>query len=143
VRIFQAITPHSNASVPDSRTWWRNLHEPLLDQRRVVRRGKSRPAESREALSQRLVDEFRRAHAARPFALVFTYLSDAIVRPEALGEIAAGGVPVVNFSCNNAHQFEATSGIARQFTVNHHAEQPAGEKFRAIADFRGYPEAEG
>src|SRR2546422_6081980 len=141
MRIFQVIEPSSNTAVPANRAWLRLLHEPLLDlghdvhlvsasEGRTAMRRRSR--RRRERFSERLLAEFQREHARRPFHLFFAYLMDGVVEPGAIDEIRRAGVLACNFSCNNAHQFELVRELSPHFDVNLHAEKGATEKFAAI-----------
>lgn len=141
MRIFQVIEGTSNAAVSGSNTWFRNLHEPLLDLghevllfsvtegRIAMMRGDAR---ARAAFSQRLVDTFRREHARQPFSLFFSYFMDGMVEPSAIDAIRRAGVPMCNFSCNNAHQFGLVDELSPHFDYNLHSERDVGAKFRAV-----------
>src|ERR1700716_92051 len=52
---------------------------------------------------QRMLERFRRAGH---IDLFFGYLSSSVVYPETVEAIRRSGVPTVNFSCNNVHQFD-------------------------------------
>jgi len=141
MRIFQAIHAATNPSVPGSRTWYRNLYEPLIELghevvlfltdegRKAVRR---RDAAARAAFSQKMLDAFRREHAQKPFDLFFAYLTDGMVEPGAIDEIRKTGVPTCNFSCNNAHQFYLVEELSPHFDYSLHSEKDAREKFLSI-----------
>jgi hypothetical protein len=141
MRIFQVLEGTSNAAVSGSNTWIRNLYEPLVDLghdvflfsltdgRVAMHRGDAR---ARGVFSQRLVDTFRREHERQPFDLFFSYFMDGMVDPEAIDLIRRSGVPMCNFSCNNAHQFDLVDDLSPHFDYNLHSEKDAGEKFRAI-----------
>ncbi len=141
MRIFQVLEGTSNAAVSGSSTWLRNLHEPLLDLghevflfpvtegRIAMARGDAR---ARAAFSQRLVDTFQREHARQPFSLFFSYFMDGMVEPSAIDAIRRSGVPMCNFSCNNAHQFSLVDELSPHFDYNLHSERDVGDKFRAV-----------
>ena len=57
---------------------------------------------------------------------------DGMVDPGAIDELRRSGVPVTNFSCNNAHQFDLVDEISPHFDVNLHAEKDARAKFLAV-----------
>jgi spore maturation protein CgeB len=141
MRIFQAIHIATNPSVPGSRTWYRNLYEPLVELGHEVvsfstEEGRSaaqrRDAAARAAFSQKLLDAFHREHAQKPFDLFFAYLTDAMIEPGAIEEIRKTGVLTCNFSCNNAHQFYLVEGLSPHFDYNLHSEKDAREKFLSI-----------
>lgn len=140
MRIFQVLEDSANGAVAGNQTWYRNLHEPLVELghevhlmsvtegRLAMERG---DAAARTRFSEKMVETFHREHARRPFALFWSYLMEGMVDPEALAEIRAVGVPTCNFSCNNAHQFHLAGGLAKYFDYNLHAEKDAARKFRA------------
>jgi len=86
----------------------------------------------RERFSQILLDEFRREHRKKPFDLVFTYLMDGMVDPEAIESIRRSGVPTCNFSCNNQHQFYLVDELSPHFDFNLHTEKDVRNKFLQI-----------
>ncbi len=141
MRIFQVLESTSNASVPGSQTWWRNLCEPLAELGHQVILFPStegrlamqrRNAQARATFSQKLLDAFRREHTQQQVDLFFAYLMDGMVEPGAIDEIRKAGVPTCNFSCNNAHQFENVDELSPHFDYNLHSEKDARAKFLAI-----------
>jgi len=141
MRIFQVLEGSSNATVPGSQTWHRNLYEPLVEMghevalfsltegRMAMQRNN---AQARACFSQKLLDTFRREHAKKAFALFFAYLMNGMVEPAAIAEIRKTGVPTCNFSCNNAHQFYLVDELSPHFDYNLHSEKDARDKFLAI-----------
>jgi spore maturation protein CgeB len=141
MRIFQILEASANEAVPSNRTWIRNLYEPLLDMghdvylfsaeegRRAMRRGSPSLA---ARFTQRILQTFQREHAKCPFDLVFAYLMDGMVEQQGIAELKRYGVPVCNFSCNNAHQFDLVARFAAMYDFNLHSEKDAGTKFRSI-----------
>jgi hypothetical protein len=67
--------------------------------------------------NQRLVEKFRAARETRPIDLFFGYFYSSVVYPETIDLIAKSGVPTVNFSCNNVHQFDLVRDIAPRFDL--------------------------
>jgi hypothetical protein len=141
MRIFQAIHATTNASVPGSRTWYRNLYEPLVDLGHDVvlfsteegkRAMKRQNATLRTTFSQKLLDAFLEEHKRKPFDLFFAYLMDGMIDPGVIDEIRGTGVPTCNFSCNNAHQFYLVDEISPHFDYNLHSEKNVRDKFLAI-----------
>jgi spore maturation protein CgeB len=57
------------------------------------------------AMNRHLVEMVASRHREKPLDLVFTYLSGEIIGPEALKELAAVGVPMVNLALNDKEQF--------------------------------------
>ena len=141
MRIFQILEASANSALPSNQTWRRNLYEPLAEMghdvflfspeegRRAMQSGNERLA---ARFTQRLVETFRREHAKQPFDLVFAYLMDGMVDAAGVADLKRPGVPVCNFSCNNAHQFDLVSRLAHLYDYNLHAEKDAGQKFRSV-----------
>ncbi len=139
MRILQVIGASTNPNIPLNQTWYRNLHEPLLELGHEVlllptgEKGKPhRDPGVCERLSQRLWDTFQREQTTRPFQLFFSYLMNGMIDPAVIDKIRAAGVPTCNFSCNNAHQFNLVDEISPHFEFNLHAEKDAREKFLAV-----------
>lgn len=141
MRIFQVLEDSSNAVVPGSQTWHRNLYEPLVEMghdvvlfsvtegREAMQRN---DAAARARFSQKLLDAFRREHAKKPFDLFFSYMMDGMVELAAIDGIRKTGVPTCNFSCNNTHQFYLVDELSPHFDYNLHSEKDARDKFLAI-----------
>jgi hypothetical protein len=141
MRIFQVIEATANNSVPENRTWYRNLYEPLVEMGHDVvlfpadegrRAMAQRDSLLQARFSQKLLESFRKNHAKRPFDLFFAYLIDGMVDPAVVDEIRRTGVMACNFSCNNAHQFHLVQQLSPHFDFNLHSERDAREKFLAI-----------
>ena len=69
------------------------------------------------ATNQRLLDKFRTALRHGPIDLFYGYLYSSVVYPETIDVIRQSGVPTVNFSCNNVHQFDLVRDIASRFDL--------------------------
>lgn len=67
---------------------------------------------NRPRLSAALVEQVRRAHAARPLDALFTYFYSACVTPEAIREIGALGIKTFNWYCNASFQLALVAEIA-------------------------------
>src|SRR5207237_2894596 len=59
----------------------------------------------------------RKVRAAGRIDLFFGYFYSSVVYPETIDLIRQTGVPTVNFSCNNVHQFDLVRDIAAHFDV--------------------------
>jgi glycosyltransferase involved in cell wall biosynthesis len=79
--------------------------------------------------NQRLLDAFRRAGRVDLF---FGYFYASVVYPETLDLVRKSGVPTVNFSCNNVHQFDLVRDIAAHFDLCVVPEQAAQADFRSV-----------
>lgn len=67
--------------------------------------------------NQALLDAWRQALATGPVDLFFGYLYSSVVYPDTVREIRRAGIPTVNFSCNNVHQFDLVEAIAPEFDL--------------------------
>jgi hypothetical protein len=79
--------------------------------------------------NQRLLDAYR---AAGRVDLFYGYFYSSVVYPETIDLIRQSGVPTVNFSCNNVHQFDLVRDIAPHFDVCVVPEQAAQADFEAV-----------
>jgi hypothetical protein len=82
--------------------------------------------------NQRLLERFRAARVAEGLDLFFGYFYSSVVYPETIDLIRASGVPTVNFSCNNVHQFDLVREIAPRFDVCVVPELAARADFEAV-----------
>jgi spore maturation protein CgeB len=143
MRIFLVLHPSANLSVTGSMTWYNNLYEPLKDLGNEVyffrldefasRYNVSfRSEKFREILSYELIKVFRLEQDKKPIDLFFSYLTDQDIDTNAIKQIKAIGIPMVNFSCNNIHQFYLVEKISPLFDFNLHSEKAAGVLFKSI-----------
>ena len=141
LRIFQVFEASANAMLPTNRTWYRNLHEPLLDLGHDVFLYPAEPGRRalwendsalRTRFSEALYATFLAQHRKAPFDLFFAYLVDGMVDAAVIDRVREQGVATSNFSCNNVHQFGLVSGHARQYDFSLHAEKAVAEKFRSV-----------
>jgi hypothetical protein len=80
--------------------------------------------------NERLLESLRR----QPVDLFFGYLYSSVVYPQTIDLIRSSGVPTVNFSCNNVHQFDLVADIAPRFDyciVPERAALPSFERVNA------------
>src|SRR5690606_34947283 len=68
----------------------------------------------------------------RPFDLIYCYLYSTVVEPSAIQELRRLGAPVVNFSCNNVHQFDLVEEIAPHFDYCVVPERSALPAYQAV-----------
>jgi spore maturation protein CgeB len=78
--------------------------------------------------NERLLGTFKQAHVD----LFFGYFYSSVVYPETIQQIKQAGVPTVNFSCNNVHQFDLVRDIAPHFDVCIVPEQSAVQSFTKV-----------
>ncbi len=143
MRIFLVLHPSGNMSVPGSLTWYKNLYEPLLDLEHDVfllrlddyctsNNLGFRTAAYKEQLSNDIVEIFKKEHKREPFDLFFSYFTKDDIFPEVITEIKKLGLPTLNFSCNNTHQFYLVEGLAKVFDYSLYSEKEAKCKFDAL-----------
>lgn len=89
-------------------------------------------ARGKPRTNERLLNAFRQALERGPVDLFFGYFYSSVVYPETIDRIRASGVPTVNFSCNNVHQFELVEQIAPRFDLCVVPERAAVEKYRQV-----------
>ena len=82
--------------------------------------------------NERLLRAFRAALDSGPLDLFFGYFYSSVIFPDTVDLIRQSGVPTVNFSCNNVHQFDLVRDIANRFDVCMVPELAAQEDFRAV-----------
>lgn len=129
MRIFLALARSPNPTFA-SNLWMANLHDPLVGMghdvvhwdegtQALFDMPPDAPATEapRARYSERFLDAVGRAHRTAPLDLVFTYVSDSHLEPAAIDEIRDRIAPIVNFSCNNIHQFHLVRRNARHFTA--------------------------
>ena len=129
MRIFLALARSPNPTFA-SNLWMANLHDPLVAMGHdVVHWDEGAQAlfdlppdapateAPRARYSARFLDAVRSAHRAAPIDLVLTYVSDSHLEPGAVDEVRERIAPIVNFFCNNIHQFHLVHRNARHFTA--------------------------
>ena len=128
MRIFLAAARSPNPAFT-SDIWKANLHDPLVAMGHdvVLWDGGINPlfdldpdapetAGPRGRFTRDFLAAVEAAHRARPLDLVFTYLSDSHLEPAAIDTVRDRTAPIVNFFCNNGHQFHLVRRNARRFT---------------------------
>jgi spore maturation protein CgeB len=79
--------------------------------------------------NERLLQTVRKAGR---IDLFFGYFYSSVVYPQVVKQIRAVGMPTVNFSCNNVHQFDLVREIAPQFDLCWVPEQAAQADFLSV-----------
>ena len=143
MRIFQVLSKRMSYGVSHDKGWLRNLYEPLIDlghdvylfeyssfNNKIIINGLGK--DNKKELNNEIIDQFEREHKKQPFDLFFSYLTDRETTSDLPQYINSMGVPTLNFSCNNTHQFHTIEKISPHFTYNLHSEKNAAEKFREI-----------
>jgi hypothetical protein len=129
VRIFLALARSPNPTFA-SNLWMANLHDPLVAMghdvvhwdegtQALFDMPPDAPATGapRARYTERFLDAVRSAHRAAGLDLVLTYVSDSHLEPAAIDEVRERTAPIVNFFCNNVHQFHLVRRNARHFTA--------------------------
>jgi spore maturation protein CgeB len=142
LRLFLAI-PHSPNPSFTSDLWKANLHDPLVamghdvvlwdgGSLRMFDLDPDDPATGAERgdYSHRFLAEVESAHRARPLDLVITYFSDSHVEPGAIGAVRERVAPILNFFCNNVHQFHLARRNARHYSLCLVPEADVLERYR-------------
>jgi len=88
--------------------------------------------QGKPSTNQRLLDKFRAARETGPIDLFFGYCYSSVVYPETVDVIRQAGVPTVNFSCNNVHQFNLVRDIAPRFDLCVVPERSALADFHSV-----------
>jgi spore maturation protein CgeB len=141
------VVPNS-ATIPSttkSYTWKNNLYAPLVkmghevvlldyeyDDFFVHAENRGWLKRHSTEFSDILWRTFKQKHHESCLDLCFVYLCDGFVDYEVLNRIRGCGVPIINYSCNNIHQFHLVQHISQVVDCNIYAELHAGPKFAAI-----------
>ncbi|HSQ60514.1 MAG TPA: glycosyltransferase [Acidobacteriota bacterium] len=143
MRIFLAIPRSPNAAF-DSDLWKRNLHDPLVALGHDVvlfhegvqplfdlDPGAPATAEPRARFEAGFRAAVEEADRAGRLELIVTYFSDSHLTNDAIGAVRTRIAPVVNFFCNNVHQFHLVRRSARAYTGCLVPEEAALASYRA------------
>lgn len=143
MRLFLAV-PRSPNPAFTSDLWKGNLHDPLVDMGHDVvlwdegsqpmfdlDPGGAETAPLRARFGERFLAAVEAAHAAGPIDLVLTYFSDSHVEPAAVDRVRDRTAPIVNFFCNNVHQFHLVRRTSRHYTACLVPEAEALPRYRA------------
>lgn len=127
MRIFLALAGSPNPTFA-SNLWTWNLHDPLVDlgHHVVPWDGGIQPlfdvdprspacAPLRARFGESFVAAVEAAHARAPLDLVLTYVSDSHLEPDVIRDVGRRIAPIVNFFCNNVHQFHLVERTASAF----------------------------
>jgi spore maturation protein CgeB len=142
VRIFLAIPGSPNLAITSS-LWRANLYDPLialghdvvLREEGILALFDHDPeargtAPARARFSEAFIAAVEAAHRARPLDLVITYVHGSHLEPAAIDRVRERVAPILEFHCNNIHQFHLVRRIAKHFTLCLVPER------EALADYR-------
>jgi len=88
--------------------------------------------EVRARITERIIEEVKRAHSERPIDIFLSYFYNAHFDRSGFDEIHRLGIPTVNFYCNSIYQFELVSAIAPRVTFAWHAEKHARDAYKSV-----------
>lgn len=145
-RIFQLLPGSGTiASSVKSSVWQNNLYKPLLemghdvvsikfyyDQFFVHAENSTWLSEQRKNFSQVVLDSFTYNQKEKPFDFCFFYLLDDFIDDAVFEQIHKKGVVILNYSCNNIHQFHLIKKTSKLVDLNIFAEHDAKLKFERI-----------
>ena len=144
MRLFLAIPRSPNPSFT-SDLWKGNLHDPLVDMGHdvVLWDEGSQPlfdldpdaaatVPIRARFSGRFLEAVEAAHRSSPLDLVITYFCDSHLEPGAIDQVRERVAPIVNFFCNNVHQFHLVRRTAMRYTACLVPEADALPRYKAV-----------
>lgn len=144
MRIFLAI-PRSPNPTFASDLWKANLHDPLvaMGHDTVLWDGGTLPLfdlppdapetiPERARFSEAFLAAVKEANRAARLDFVLTYVSDSHLEPSTVDRVRVAVAPIVNFFCNNVHQFHLIRRLAPRFTLNLVPEAEAIVSYRAV-----------
>jgi spore maturation protein CgeB len=86
----------------------------------------------RAQITERILDEVRKAKRQGPVHLFLSYFYNAHFDPTGFDEIRRLGIPSVNFYCNNIHQFELVAAVAAYADFSWHPERDARPSYSSV-----------
>ncbi len=89
------------------------------------------PSRERGEMSERLWDQIRIAHAARPLDAVISYCFSSDIEAALIERTVASGIPWVNFYCDSTYAFDRVEALARVTSLNWFPERAAAPSYRA------------
>src|SRR5262245_2828848 len=129
MRIFLALDRSPNPALA-SDLWKDNLHDPLVAMGHdVVLWGEGigkifdldpndpGTAGPRARFTERFLAAVEEANRARRLDFVMTYVSDSHLEPAAIDQVRERIAPILNFFCNNVHQFHLVRWNARHYSL--------------------------
>ena len=132
-------------SAQASSIWKTNLHDPLiglghtvslldvnLDDYFVHAENARWLAVNRDQLTDALWEAYLSFVEKGGCDMVFLYFADGFVHPDVFQRIRSAGTPVINYGCNNIHQFHLVRSISMAVDLAVYAEKPASRSFDMI-----------
>lgn len=138
--ILLVLHPSGNAAVKNSITWIRNFYEPLVDLGHEVDLinlldlefsfgAKWSTEKFKYIFSEFLIKYVREQRDKKKYDLIFCYLRNFEIFSDAVAKIKSYSIPMLNYSCNNTHQFDLVSDISKHFDINLYSEKNSKIKF--------------
>src|SRR2546425_7511626 len=90
------------------------------------------PSPDRSAMTERLWDQIRAAHAERGLDAVISYCFSSDVDPALIERTVDLGVPWINFYCDSTYAFDYVEALARVTSLNWYPERAADARYRAL-----------
>ena len=90
------------------------------------------PSRDRDAVSGRLWDQIRTAHAERGLDAVISYCFSSDVDPALIERTVELGIPWINFFCDSTYAFDLVEALARLASLNWFPERAADARYRAL-----------
>jgi spore maturation protein CgeB len=88
--------------------------------------------ERRKVFTQKIYEQFIAEHTKKKFDFCFFYLCDDFIDLGLIQEIKNQGVPVLNYSCNNVHQFHLVQAISKLADYAIYTEKEAKKSFDKV-----------
>jgi len=86
----------------------------------------------RAQITERILDEVRKAKRQGPVHLFLSYFYNAHFDPAGFDELRGLGIPSVNFYCNSLHQFAQVAAIAARADFSWHPERDARPSYLSV-----------
>lgn len=146
MRIFLAFPKRGSIFIRDTEIWLKHVIpslEKLGHELVVLERDfgsliagsfadSNEESQERQRFTEELYDAVVTAHQEKPVDLFFSYFYSRCVDHSVLSAINDLGIPTLNFSCNNVHQFFTVEEIAPKYDYCMVPERAALEKFEAV-----------
>ena len=146
MRIFLAFPRRGNNDIQNSEIWLKHVipsleklgHELVVLDRDFgslnsdLFASLDEERRERENFTENLYDSVVKAHNEKPIDLFFSYFYSRCVDTEVVSAIKDLGIPTLNFSCNNVHQFFTVEEISPLYDYCMVPERAALGKFREV-----------
>jgi len=145
VRVF-ALVPDCHTAGRYMRVWRRHFYDGLqaalphvvlpVDMNfawaRPPSAGPLGPSRDRDAMSERLWEQIRTAHAERGLDAVISYCFSSDIDRGLIERTVELGIPWINFFCDSTYAFDLVEAVARVASLNWFPERAADARYRAL-----------